>query len=239
MLASKFQLPGHLPKQHGAVKSIAPLSVYTQILAFVMSRAQEQESYADLDADTIRRMSVKQLQKLMSDNGMTFHRRDKKDKMIALALDFFQLEDDESDDDGEQADAELGSVHAVLASGSASAAVAAVEGLPAAGGNEGAADSVEDAWCVADIDAEIALIQKMHLVETTRVSYKRCQKKFYEFIEVHHPEVQLHDTRGIADVASLPSLVFKEFIMNACRKRNKAGEVVKNPKTQKPMLIAF
>ena len=178
MLASKFQLPGHLPKQHGAVKSIAPLSVYTQILAFQMSRAQEQESYADLDADTIRRMSVKQLQKLMSDNGMTFHRRDRKDKMIALALDFFQLEDDESDDDGEQADAELGDVHAVLALGSASAAVAAVEGLSAAGGNEGAAGSVEDAWCVADIDAEIALIQKMHLVETTRVSYKRCQKKF-------------------------------------------------------------
>ena len=204
-----------------------------------MSRAQEQESYADLDADTIRRMSVKQLQKLMNDNGMAFNRRDKKDKMIALALDFFQLEDDESDDDGEQADAELGDVHAVLALGSASAAVAAVEGLSAAGGNEGAADSVEDAWCVADIDAEIALIQKMHLVETTRVSYKRCQKKFYEFIQVHHPEVQLHDTRGIADVASLPSLVFKEFIMNACRKRNKAGEVVKNPKTQKPMLIAF
>ena len=83
----------------------------------------DQESYADLDADSIRGMSVKQLQKLMNDNGMAFNRRDKKDKMIALALDFFQLEDDESDDDGEQADAELGSVHAVLASGSASAAI--------------------------------------------------------------------------------------------------------------------
>ena len=136
------------------------------ILTVQMSRTQdlEQESYADLDADSIRGMSVKQLQKLMSDNGVSFNRRDKKDTLIALALDFFQL-DDETDDEGDQADAELREVHVAMSSGSAQGAVAAVEALSAAG----VAVSVEDAWCVADIDAEIASIQKMHLVETTRV----------------------------------------------------------------------
>jgi hypothetical protein len=93
------------------------------------------------------------------------------------------------------ADAEIDQVHSVISSGSASAAVAAVEGLSAAGhtgvNEEGVGASVKDAWCVADIDAEIASIQKMHLVETTRVSYKRCQKKFYNFSRVYHPEVVL------------------------------------------------
>ena len=117
----------------------------------------EQESYADLNADSIRGMSVKQLQKLMSDNGVSFNRRDKKATMIALALDFFQL-DDETDDEGDHADAELRQVHVAMSSGSAEGAVAAVEALSAAG----LAVSDEDAWCVADIDAEIASIQKMH-----------------------------------------------------------------------------
>ena len=92
------------------------------------------------------------------------------------------------------ADAEIDQVHSVISSGSASAAVAAVEGLSAAGhtgvNEEGVGASVKDAWCVADIDAEIASIQKMHLVETTRVSYKRCQKKFYNFSRVYHECVQ-------------------------------------------------
>jgi hypothetical protein len=200
---------------------------------------EEHDDFGELDVEAIRRMSKKQLQKLLSDNHVQFNRRDTKETMVALAVEFYNLDENNSDG-SDDVDASVAGVHDVLARGTALDAVAAVENLVSEGNSGGvAAADVDEAWCVEDIDAEITLIQKMHLVETTRVSYKRCQKKFTDFIREHHGEIMLDPVKIIADVASLPSLVFKEFIMKVCRKRNKAGEVVKNPKTKKPMLIAF
>lgn len=195
----------------------------------------------EVSEESIRRMSVKELRRVVLMSGHKLARNVRRTQLIEEALLVFGFnEDGASDDDGEEEDAELEAVHTALASASNTAAVEVIANLAAATNDSGnVAVAVEDAWCVADIDAEIAAISRMHLVETTRGSYKRCQKKLYEFIRCHHTEIALIAEKGIRDISAFPSSVFKEFIMNVCRKRNKAGEVVKNPKTNKTMLIAF
>lgn len=189
-----------------------------------------------VDVSTVERMTVNQIKSLLRNNGVAFRGNAKKGELVQAALEFLGLVDeDDSSDEDDEIDPRL----ADISSGNAADAVSAVESIAADVSGNADEAAADEAWCVADIEEEIAAIQKMHLVDTTRKSYKRCQNKFYIFLHEYHPEITLDADRGLADVSALPASVFKEFIMNVCRKRNEAGEIIKNPKTKKAMLIAF